>query len=73
MSFNWINPANYSISSLLLMDRWMLRQLLGFGDSQNIDCNPEYRKAFAVVLKYNPTISWFIFTKCPELLQEWRN
>ena len=66
MSFNWINPENYSINSLLLMDRWMLRQLIGLGDSSNFEQNPDYRRAFAVVLKYNPVISWFVSKKCPE-------
>jgi 2-polyprenyl-3-methyl-5-hydroxy-6-metoxy-1,4-benzoquinol methylase len=66
MPFNWINSNEYSINSLLLMDRWMLRQLLGLGDSQNFEHNSEYRKAFGIVLKYNPVISWYVSNKCPE-------
>lgn len=66
MPFNWINPNEYSINSILLMDRWMLRQLLGLGDSPSFEHNIEYRRAFAVVLKYNPVISWYVSEKCPE-------
>ncbi len=66
MSFNWINPENYSINCLLLMDRWMLKQLIGLGDSSSYEYNLEYRKAFSIVLKNNPTISWYVSNKCPE-------
>lgn len=70
MSFNWIDASIYSVNSLLLMDRWMLRELFGLGDSQNFEPGSAYRSAFGIVLKYNPAICWYVSAKCPEMSVE---
>jgi len=66
MSFNWINPEDFSINSILLMDRWILQQLVGLGDSQRYDTDGKYRKLLGVVLAYNPAVYWCFINKSPE-------
>lgn len=69
MAFNWINAREFSINSMLLMDRWMLQQLIGLKDSQIYHNSEEYRRLLGVVLAYNPTICWYFKNKCPEAAQ----
>lgn len=69
MSFNWINAEEFSINCILLMDRWILQQLVGLGDSKKYDNNPEYRKALGIVLAYNPIIRWYFENKSPESVE----
>ena len=66
MSYNWINTEEFSINSILLMDRWILQQLVGLGDSQKYDESLEYRKVLGIVLTYNPVICWYFKNKSPE-------
>lgn len=64
--FNWINPENFSINSILLMDRWILQQLIGLGDSPMYEKNEEYRRLLGIALAYNPSIHWYFINKSPE-------
>lgn len=66
MSFNWINGEEFSINSILLMDRWILQQLIGLGDSKIYDENIEYRRLLGIVLAYNPVIRWYFENRSPE-------
>ena len=65
MTSDWINPNDFSINSVLLMDRWILRQLIGLGDAPLYD-DPQYRRYLGAVLAYHPVIRWYYETKCPE-------
>ena len=65
MTSDWINPNDFSINSVLLMDRWILRQLIGLGDTLLYD-DPQYRRYLGAVLAYHPVIRWYYETKCPE-------
>jgi hypothetical protein len=66
MSFNWINAEGFSINSILLMDRWILQQLAGLGDSPMFETDENYRKLLGIALAYNPTIYWYFINKSPE-------
>jgi len=67
MSFNWINAEDYSFNSILLMDRWILRYLVGMGGSGvGHYANPEYRNHLGIALAYNPAVYWYFENKCPE-------
>ncbi len=66
MSFNWISANEISINSILLMDRWMLQQLMGLSDSPMYDTSEEYRILLGTIFAYNPTIVWYFKNRCPE-------
>lgn len=66
MSFNWIKADDFSINSILLMDRWILQQLIGLGDSTMYETDYEYRKLLGIVLAHNPHIHWYFINRCPE-------
>lgn len=66
MSFNWIKAEDFSINSILLMDRWILQQLIGLGDSCRYETDDEYRKLLGIALTYNPNIYWYFINKAPE-------
>lgn len=59
MSFNWIEGKSYSINTLLLMDRYIIKVI---ADSRH----PEFIKILAVTLANNPSILWYFMNKCPE-------
>jgi hypothetical protein len=66
MSYHWIHAEDFSINSLLLMDRWMVQQLMGLKDSPMYENDAEYRRLLGIALRYNPTILWYFTTRCPE-------
>lgn len=66
MSYNWINAEDFSINSILLMDRWILQQLVGLGDSPLYATDESYRRLLGIVLAYNPHIYWYFVNKSPE-------
>jgi ubiquinone/menaquinone biosynthesis C-methylase UbiE len=67
MSFNWINPENYSINTLLLMDKWIIEYFLGLGKtSEGHYRHKEYRTHLGNILANNPAIKWCFYEKCPE-------
>lgn len=67
MSFNWINAQDYSFNSILLMDRWILRYLVGMGTSGvGHYANVEYRRHLGIALAYNPAVCWYFIHRCPE-------
>lgn len=68
MSFNWIDAKEFSINSILLMDRWMLQQFIGLKDSPMYENSKEYREQLGVILAYNPIICWYFKAKCPEAI-----
>jgi len=66
MSFNWINAEKFSIHSILLMDRWILQQLIGLKDSPRFATDEAYRKLLGIALAYHPAIQWYFISRCPE-------
>ena len=66
MPSNWIHAEDFSINSILLADRWILRQLIGLCDTPLYDSDPEYREYLGIVLSYHPTIRWYYEARCPE-------
>jgi ubiquinone/menaquinone biosynthesis C-methylase UbiE len=67
MSFNWINPEQYSFDTFLLMDRWIIKYLLGLGKtSPGYYKVKEYRNHLGIALAYNPAVKWYFCEKCPE-------
>jgi len=68
MSSNWIHAKEYSINSILLMDRWILRHLIGFCDNPFYE-DTQYRRYLGIILAYHPIIRWYYETKCPESVE----
>ena len=63
MSFNWINPNEFSFNCILLMDRYMIRLICtqSFGDEE------KYFRNLGVALAYNPAVAWYCKEKVPEI------
>ena len=59
MSFHWINAADYSFNTLLLMDRWIFNVIAK-------NRNQEFRRNLAIALAGNPVVHLYIISKCPE-------
>lgn len=59
MSYGWINAEEYSINTLMLMDRWIINVLAR-------NSNPEFRQNLAVSLAYNPAVHWYAVNRCLE-------
>ncbi len=62
MSFNWINPNDYSFNCILLMDRYLIRQICTqrwYGD--------DYARNLGIALAYNPAVAWYCKEKAPEI------
>lgn len=63
MSFSWIDPKEYSFNCLLLMDRYLIRQIMTPGGG-------EYAQNLGIALAYNPAVAWYCREKAPELAGE---
>ncbi len=59
MSFGWIDAEQFSFNTLLLMDRWIFRTIAK-------NQHPEFKKNLAIALAGNPTVFWYVVSKCPE-------
>jgi SAM-dependent methyltransferase len=59
MPFGFIDPAEYSINCLTLMDRWIVRRI---ADNRS----EAFRAALADVLANHPVLLWYVESKCPE-------
>ncbi len=66
MSFGWIDPALFSINSILLMDRWLLRQV---ADNSGTD----FRTHLGNALSGNPAVLWYVLERCPERADYFRS
>ena len=58
MALNWIDTDKLSFNHILLLDTIQLRSIPDFG-------LPE--KDFAIALKHNPPVEWFLKAKCPPI------
>ena len=67
MSYNWINAADYTMDTLLLFDRWVLRWILA--DCENFDWfsySGDYKTDLAKALYRYPHVKSFARAKAPE-------
>ena len=60
MSFNWINPENFSFNCFTLMDRYLLRSIC-------MSSNIKFRENFGIALAANPVVAWYCKEKAPEV------
>lgn len=63
MSFHWIDPEKYSFNSLLLMDRFLIRQIM-------IPDGEEYARNLGTALANHPAVAWYFREKAPETAGE---
>jgi len=61
MALNWINVADYSFNSFLLMERFQLRLLCGQAARKQ-----ELGGQLGIALRHNPAVRWYVRHKCPE-------
>ena len=68
MAFNWIDPEKFSINTLLLMDRWIIKHLLELNEYDDTGWynDKEYRYHFGIILANNLELKWYFREKCPE-------
>lgn len=57
MSVKWIDTTKLSFKSLLLLERWQVELL----------SKRPFGRDFAIALKANPEVEWFLRNKCPEI------
>ncbi|MCL2629058.1 MAG: class I SAM-dependent methyltransferase [Oscillospiraceae bacterium] len=64
MSFNWINPNDYSFASFLLLERFQIRLMMGscgwFSDKKLWKTN------MGIALNANPVVKWYLARRSPE-------
>ena len=58
MALNWINVEEFSFNSLLMLEKFQIRMLMGYfkHNSQTV----------GIALKYNPEVAWYLGRRCPE-------
>jgi Methyltransferase domain len=61
MAQGWIDATKFSFNTLLLFDRWIIRNIA--------KKNPEFHKKLAIALSGNPAVFWYFINKCPECAQ----
>lgn len=65
MSFNWINPKDFSFNCILLMDRNLVRIIC----TQSFGNHEEYQKYLGIALANNPAVKWYCKAKAPEVAE----
>lgn len=61
MSFNWINTSEFTIDSLLLMDRCLIKMIImDYGDWE------EYYYHLGIALAYKQYVAWYCINRAPE-------
>lgn len=63
MSFHWIEPSEYSFNCILLMDRYIVRQIC-----MASEYDEEYSRNLSVALAYNRVVAWYCKEKAPEVM-----
>ena len=67
MSFNWIDPEEYSFNSFLLMERFQIRLMMASGGWRNN--KDEWKQKMGIALNANPAVMWYLVHRCPECAQ----
>lgn len=65
MSYNWINAEDYTMDTLLLFDRWVIRYIMGENSWYDSDTR-SYRTDMAKALSRYPCVKDFCVKKAPE-------
>ena len=65
MSFNWIDPTEYSFNCILLMGKYIIRQICTASWHDQ-----EYLKNLSIALAYNPVVAWYCREKTPEIASD---
>ena len=58
MALNWINVEEFSFNSLLMLEKFQIRMLMG--------CFKNNSRMVGIALKYNPEVAWYLGHRCPE-------
>lgn len=66
MPYGWIDATKFSFNTLLLFDRWILRNIAK-------NKNHEFNRKLAIALAGNPVVFWYIVNKCPECTEHYRH
>lgn len=64
MNLNWIDPADYSFNSFLLLERFQIRLMMELGGWQNDSAT--WRQSMGIALNANPAVQWCFLHRCPE-------
>ena len=67
MSFGWIHPNDFSFQCVLLMDRYLVRQICRA--SYYPGCE-EYLQNLGIALRHNPAVAWYCKERAPEVAQD---
>ena len=59
MGLDWLNGTEFSINTLLLMNRDMITVIANQRDTKVVE-------ALSVILSNNETLKWYLINKCPE-------
>ncbi|MDF2926605.1 MAG: methyltransferase type 11 [Paenibacillaceae bacterium] len=65
MAYNWINPQDYTMDTLLLFDRWIIRYLMNENNWYN-HAGRDYKTDLAKALSRYPHVIAFCQRKAPE-------
>ncbi len=65
MSYNWINPEQYTMDTFLYFDRWIIRYIMKENVWYNSDTQV-YKTDMAIALKFYPYVLSFCKHKAPE-------
>jgi len=60
----WINPNEYSFNSLLLLERFQIRLMMGPNNWQMKDM--KWKENMGIALNANPAVQWYLSHRCPE-------
>ena len=67
MSWNWINPQDYSFNSFLLLERFQIRLMMeSCGWRQEGKDKDEWRQNMGIALNIHPAVKWYFMQRCPE-------
>lgn len=64
MNLNWIDPADYSFNSFLLLERFQIRLMMEQGGWRNDAAT--WRQSMGIALNANPAVQWYFLQRCPE-------
>ena len=67
MSFNWINPNDYSFNSMLLFERFQIRIMINSNGWWNDKA--EWNRNMGIALCANPAVAWYFTKLCPDIAQ----
>jgi len=66
MSYGWIDAKTFSFNALLLMDTWIVRYISHMKNS-------EFNQKLAIALSANPTVSWYLGSRCSDRREYFEN